>query len=271
MSRDFTKNVSNFVDLPSGDAAVLNGSSITAFSLWAQGDTVNNATPDNFLFNCTNPGSASVAFSASISHNGGLRSLHVRGRATDTDSTRSSTHSTGHTLGQWVHLAGQIDWPNDLIYTAMNGVVESHATSGWTATAFSAGISGGGSFRIGANGTVTTADQWDGRIAHLAFWTNALLTTAEFQALAAGVSPLKVRRDSLVLYRPLDGIDADETDLVSHGQWTVTGSIPAGASEAPVEMFSDAFMDADPSWLEPSLTTIAPQAYGNLMRQMMAG
>ena len=240
MSRSFTKNIANFMDLANSDATLLDNSAITAFSLWANVRTLDTGSPQNILFSIPNPGSASFGLAAHIRIVTGVNRLALRGRATATDSTRTMTAATQtFSTGQWAHLAGQVDWANDTGYLVTNGVSETvGAAAGWTATAFDSGA-GTGKFRLGqtslAAASLVAADGFDGLLAHVAFWTPTTLFTAnEWSALFQGIPPWYVRPANLQLYRPLPGIDATEPDLVSHGTVTITGSVPAGSTEAPV-------------------------------------
>ena len=102
----------------------------------------------------------------------------------------------------------------------------------------------------------------DGVIAHPAVW-NVVLTDAEFASLAAGLSPLKVRPESLVFYAPHLGRDATEIDIIGARNLTVTGAV-ASADEprlirprAPVR----AFRAPEPLSLgiDPGALTVAGQ------------
>jgi hypothetical protein len=269
MSRDHTKNVANYADLPAGDAAQLDGASIIAFSIWAYLDTITNNSTSNYLFVCPNPGSLS-GISAQINGSGGNNTLQLRGRTDTSDTTRTVNHSIATATGAWVQYGGVWDFPNDLMYTVMNGAVESKSTTGWTTTVFDAGIGANGSFRIGQSGDpvagLVANRATDGRIAHFAMWTGFVPVQAEWTALASGVLPWRIRPGNLKLYRPWLGLDTNEPDLITHNSVTITGTLPIGASEPPVQLMSDSFGHS--SWMEPSLTTIAPQAWGNIMRQM---
>ncbi len=66
----------------------------------------------------------------------------------------------------------------------------------------------------------------DGIIAYPAVW-NAVLTDAEFAALATGLSPLRVRPENLVFYAPYLGRDAPEIDIIGSRNLTVTGAVAA--------------------------------------------
>lgn len=81
-------------------------------------------------------------------------------------------------------------------------------------------------FMLG-NYRANTSDgiQWRGLLAEFAVW-DALLTQADATALGMGVSPLLVRRGSLVHYTPLWGRHAAEVNLLG-AAGTVTGTAVA--------------------------------------------
>ncbi len=62
-----------------------------------------------------------------------------------------------------------------------------------------------------------------GQIAHPAIW-NVALTDAEVAMLAAGISPLRVRPEALVMYLPYLGRDGPEIDIIKARTLTVTGA-----------------------------------------------
>jgi hypothetical protein len=94
----------------------------------------------------------------------------------------------------------------------------------------------------------TTKNYMNGRLAEAAVW-NVALTDAEVAALAAGVSPLRVRPANLVAYWPLLGIDSPETDWHPAGgtryPLTVTGATKG--NHAPVEPYSRRFWGTTPA------------------------
>lgn len=61
-----------------------------------------------------------------------------------------------------------------------------------------------------------------GDIAHVAVW-NIALTDQEVASLAAGVSPLRMRRSALVAYWPINGV-SPEVDIIGGLDMTVTGT-----------------------------------------------
>jgi len=71
-----------------------------------------------------------------------------------------------------------------------------------------------------------------GQIAHPAIW-NVALTDDEVAMLAAGISPLRVRPEALVMYLPYLGRDGPEIDIINARTLTVTGAT-ASSNEAPL-------------------------------------
>lgn len=65
-------------------------------------------------------------------------------------------------------------------------------------------------------------DRFSGNIAHLAIWS-AALSDSEIASLAAGVSPLRIRRDSLIHYWPLNG-QSPELDIVAGANMVLNGT-----------------------------------------------
>ena len=79
--------------------------------------------------------------------------------------------------------------------------------------------------------------EWDGDIAHCAVW-NVALSDEECATLAAGVSPLRVHRDGLVAYWPINGHGGSsaEIDIVGGVNLTVNGT--PSVTEEPPPFFS---------------------------------
>jgi hypothetical protein len=77
---------------------------------------------------------------------------------------------------------------------------------------------------LGAIDLLDTSRQWNGLLAHAALWRTAL-TDADYAALASGVSPLAIRRESLAAYFPLQDSQGIH-DVVGGVQGTITGSVP---------------------------------------------
>lgn len=70
-----------------------------------------------------------------------------------------------------------------------------------------------------------------GDVAHVALW-NVALTDDEVASLAAGVSPLRMRRDALIAYWPVGG-QSPEPDVVGGFDLVVTNG-PVQSEEPPI-------------------------------------
>ena len=70
-----------------------------------------------------------------------------------------------------------------------------------------------------------------GDIAHVAVW-DVVLTDDEVATLAEGISPLRVRRGSLIAYWPVGG-QSTERDIVGGLNMTVNGT-PTQSEEPPI-------------------------------------
>jgi Concanavalin A-like lectin/glucanases superfamily len=92
---------------------------------------------------------------------------------------------------------------------------------------------------------------WDGSIADNGLW-NVILSSNEITALATGVRPGQIRRQSLVFWMPLDGLASPEPDLSGNANngtlngttkvfgppfgpftWTKGSYLPSGSSPPP--------------------------------------
>lgn len=72
---------------------------------------------------------------------------------------------------------------------------------------------------------------FDGDIGHVAMW-NVALTDAELATLANGTSPLRVRRDALIHYWPING-QSPEADVVGGLTLPINGT-PDKSEEPPI-------------------------------------
>ncbi len=134
--------------------------------------------------------------------------------------TIRATGATTITNGIWYHGCAVYTSATDrAVY--LNGASE--ATSVTSVTPAGLDTSGVGVL----NGT----GFFDGRIADAAIW-NAALSANEIAALAAGVSPLRIRRLSLAAFWPLYGYQSPEQDLVGANSLTLTNS-PTAAGGPP--------------------------------------
>ena len=127
------------------------------------------------------------------------------------------------TVGVWHHIAGTYDGANIKIY--VDGVERNSlaVTGNINSTTVPVRI-GMGSGTPGAG-----EEPFDGLIGHCAIW-DAGLSANGVQSLASGVSPLRIRRDNLLFYAPLNGQDP-ELDVVGGLSLTVNG--PTQSEEPP--------------------------------------
>lgn len=125
--------------------------------------------------------------------------------------------------GTWCHLAGTYDGSDVRVY--LNGVEDGSVSKTGNMIPNTAPV------RIGAgSGGSGTEQPFDGDIGHCAIW-DAGLTADEIESLAAGISPLKIHRENLLFYSPLNGQDP-EYDVVGGLDLTVNGSIKS--EEPPI-------------------------------------
>lgn len=115
--------------------------------------------------------------------------------------------------GQWHHIAAVYDGSNIMIY--VDGTQEdSTATTGNLSSTTAPVV-------LGAGGS-GSENPFDGDLGHGAAW-DVGLSASEVASLAAGVSPLRMRRDNLSFYAPVNG-QSPELDVVGGASGTVTGT-----------------------------------------------
>lgn len=125
--------------------------------------------------------------------------------------------------GVWHHFGGSITTGN-VISVYLNGTTKATASGAmnWLATS--------NVFRVGARPLVGGSAR--GIVAHPAVWSESL-SDAEFESLAGGASPLRVRSPALRFYAPTLGRDSSDADIVGARNLTVTGAT-ASSDEPPV-------------------------------------
>lgn len=106
----------------------------------------------------------------------------------------SAYSSTGYSVGTWHHACGVFRAANDRS-AYIDGTSRGNDNGNQTPT-------GVDCLGIGASRRSITDNFFNGRIAEAAIWA-AALDDSEVLSLGRGVSPLKVRPQSLVLYCPL--------------------------------------------------------------------
>lgn len=135
-----------------------------------------------------------------------------------------ATSSSGLTTGTWSHLLGiDIAAASRIVYVD-GGNTGTNVSDQTTAPV--------GMERVGIGTRANSAhasSEWNGDLYAAAIW-NAELAAHEVAALANGVSPLRVRRASLVFFSALDTLTP--TDIAGGRALTATGS-PTMAQDPP--------------------------------------
>ena len=146
----------------------------------------------------------------------------IRFRIRDGVATDLETVATW-TLNQWHHLCAIEAASNDhsLYLDGGNKVTSSTNRSPDDADRTT----------IGRFDDLSPGNDMQGDIAHMAVWSVAL-TDSEVATLAAGSSPLRVRRNALIAYWPLGG-QSPEPDIVGGLDLTLFGT-PAQSEEPPI-------------------------------------
>ena len=146
---------------------------------------------------------------------------------TDTEFLRLRTIATvggnaettnGFTSAVWHHCAA-VETSTTSRQATLDGATASKGTN--TATLVPLGID---TLSVGLTRSLTPTRPWDGRIGHVAVW-NVALTDQDLAALAIGISPLRMKRENLVFYSPINGNHSPETDLVGGRNLTVNGTL----------------------------------------------
>ena len=150
---------------------------------------------------------------------------NVRARSQQGGNDHQAISTTTFTLNTWNHACG--------VWTSRNNraaFLNGGGKGTDTGDAVPANLD---RTSIGRIGDSTPGEHMSGRIAEAAIW-NVALTDSEVQALASGVSPLRVRVASLQAYWPLFAITGDAPDY-SGGANTLTDNNTVGiADHAPV-------------------------------------
>jgi hypothetical protein len=187
---------------------------------WFRPDVINN---DGALVSIGNNSSNNNHFS--LEARGGTPGDPVRAR-TSASSHRYAVTTTGFSANTWHHACGV--WTSSSSVDAyIDGGSKGSVDPGITPVSVN-------ETTIGQIANSSNSNRFDGRVAEVGIW-NVALSLEEINALARGVSPLKIRRQNLVAYYPLYGNGAQEPELAGNSldlDMTVTGAIQA--DHAPV-------------------------------------
>jgi hypothetical protein len=263
--RDFSKNVSNFMDLGTGvTAPELSGAAAISFSLWAVVDTVDTTgTTANRMFTFE-VGGGDAGLGAMLDDEGSGTVMRLRSRSVAAESERILTGTTTFSNSVLHHLVGAWDFPNDTAYIWVDGVQQSGGQAFLNSTYTTSTCTE--TDRIGAStATITTTGQFDGGLGELVLWKR-LLTQNEVTSLSLGMSPWQI--DKPALYWPLHGFESPEADLAAGLLGTITGSLPK-RTEMPPVLPIESLVAQGGFPFASSVFNVAPLA-SNLMRRKAA-
>lgn len=203
MARKFASGSSQYLDASS---APVSGAPLT-ISCWFNAD---NATAQHGLLGVGSNGTQDCIV---LTAYGNAAGDPVRFYIADTGAGHDATTTTGFSAGTWHHACGVMVADDDWYVLIDGGSKGTEVTSKTPGTIDRTDIGA-----IEYNGAMN----WyaSAAVAEAAIW-NAALDDDEVAALAAGMSPLLVRPQSLVFYCPL--IRDDDEDLVGGLSLTANG------------------------------------------------
>lgn len=225
MARDFTKNTSNYMTL-GADAigTLINTVGAVSVHAWINPDSYDSGAFDNrILTGFCGAGFANILLA--VDGSGGNKVLAVAGRSRVSDSFQSKVGTTDLGTGTYKSVGAVFDYGAATITPYISGTAEGGGSVTWGTTAYDHTVAVGFVDGIGHGGTLSTATQFDGRIAELAIWDVAL-TSGDFTSLAGGAAANTVDSGNLIVYMRIIGTDSPETDLINGFSGTITGSLP---------------------------------------------
>lgn len=162
-----------------------------------------------------------------------------------------------YTTGAWNHA----------VLTCTNSTSRSIRLNGGTAvtdttTATTANCAKTHIGALWTSGALLAGQYFNGEIAHVCCWS-VVLGADEQLALAAGVSPLLIRPESITAYWPLYARSTTEEDWVSILHLT-NSSTTAGTSEPPIAFPQAQFAQAASAAATPDTITISTPADGRI-------
>ncbi len=125
-----------------------------------------------------------------------------------------SVGTTSMSVGTWHLIVGTYDGTTMRVY--LDGVEDDTSPDTGSINSTTAPV------RIGVGSGATSEGPMDGDIGHCSIW-DIDLTAGEVASLAVGISPLKLRRGSLVYYAPING-QSPEADIIGGNTGTVNGT-----------------------------------------------
>lgn len=248
MSRDFTKDTANIMNLGAGNGAVsldCSGASAISIAAWALADTFSTgAVTNNRIISLSLD--TGIGLEINVDAMGSPDVMRLTGRSVTTDANQVESGTTSITTGSFFHYVGVFDFANDTTRGYLNGALEIDAGSAYGNSTYTPGTPGAPD-RIGRTSQNTTAvNAWDGLIAEVAIWSTDIgLAGAQglFKTGPYGLAPLLVSSTALVGYWRLFGTQSPEPDPINGNDGTITGTIngstnhPSIVTNVPLMMF----------------------------------
>ena len=228
MSRDFSRNVGNHMDLGTGAlGAVLHGKSAIFVHAWINVDTFVSGTDNDILMGVMTL--SAVGLRLSCANN----LFTVQARSTSADTAQSRTTTTPLTTGIWTSVGAWINYVGDAITPYVNGIADNGGAATFGNNTYNHSLASNPD-RIGAIGgaTIVTTRQMDGKIAEVSIFNATGWDATKANAVAAdlalyGASVVASRNTvTLTNYMKLVGNNSPETSSVGTLVGTITGSLP---------------------------------------------
>lgn len=194
--------------------------------------TTSNVTPYatqssiSFWCNCSNSGGGTfgrILSRTSTPATGDILNMNASTTIMGSRSDWSVTQGVWHwTIGSgWQHIL----YTYDASSTSNIPVVYVNGIQATVSTDFAPiGVFSPQSNTLQIGNDSTGIRNFEGMIAEIAIWNNAILTNGDAIALYGGVRPLNIKPDSIIQYMPLDGINKPEFDFKNAPSTTITGT-----------------------------------------------
>lgn len=218
MSRSNTGSTSNYF---SNTSAVVTAAPLTYACWFYPSDLTADSNLINIGISSTNY--FSIFYDGANDYGAGARAVGIETAAASTyASAMSPTAPNGP---GWVHCAGVFE--SSTSRTAyMNGRPGTTNTTSRTPSGINR--TNVGLYNDGIGGLY---GPMFGAIAHVCVW-NVALSTAEIVKLARGGFPMDVKRQNLVAYWPMQGVNSSrELDIIGRQQLTLNGTMPPTSGE----------------------------------------
>lgn len=229
------------------DKLEVSAAAVTAYPLtmacWFRSGS---ATADQCLMSIWDAGGSPVARWNLIA-SGATAGDPIIAQAQAGGSSRNANTTTGYSTNTWHHACGRFTSATSRDVYIDGGSKGSNTTSNTPTGLDTTGI-----------GTREGGLFMNGRIAEAGIW-NVSLTEGEINALAKGVSPLRIRPSALVAYWPLYGVASPENNHVGASfHLTVTGATQS--FHPPVA----SFFGLNSGWRGAFTTAAAPSGWAHL-------